>query len=135
MAHRAYKTLHPLMMAPDGFTLEPVDVIVPTTPEEPQDYTTALVPLTVEQYNFMTATLATEQNQVQKIPGYMRQHLSTSSTFCHNGTPQLVVQLIRQQETSMYSTSAFWLSVLHAVVSYIIPIHKDVCTCLQSVLT
>ena len=66
MAHRAYKTLHPQMMVPDRFTLEPVDVIVPTTPEEPQDLTTVLIPLAVEQYNFMTTTVT------QKIPGYMR---------------------------------------------------------------
>ena len=72
VAHRAYKTLHPQMTVPDGFTLEPVDVIVPTTPEEPQDYTTVLIPLTVEQRNFMTTTVTTEQNQVQKVPGYMR---------------------------------------------------------------
>ena len=71
MAHRAYKTLHPRMMVPDGFTLETVDVVVPTSPEEPQDYTTVLIPLTLEQYTFMT-TVTTEQNQVQKIPGYMR---------------------------------------------------------------
>ena len=56
MAHRAYKTLHPQMMVPDGFTLGAVDVIVPTTPEEPQGYTTVLIPLAVEQYNFVTAT-------------------------------------------------------------------------------
>ena len=84
MAHRAHKTLHPQMMVPDGFALEKVDVIVPTTPEEPQDYTTVLVPLIVGQYNFMTTTVTTEQNQVQKIPGYMRSHIEhwVSSVCC-----------------------------------------------------
>ena len=72
MAQRAYKTLRAPMTVPEGFTLEPVDVIIPTTPEEPQDNTTVMIPLTVEQYSFMTTTVTTEVNQVQKIPGYMR---------------------------------------------------------------
>ena len=72
VAHRAYKTLHPQMMVPEGFTLEPVDVIVPATPEGASGLHHGAGPLTVEQYNFMPTTVATEQDQAQKIPGYMR---------------------------------------------------------------
>ena len=73
------------MMVPEKFTLAPVDVIVPTTPEEPQDYTTALIPLTVQQYNFMTTTVTTEQDQVQKIPGCIMDCIGYISWFIHQG--------------------------------------------------
>ena len=53
------------MTVPEGFTLEPVDAIIPTTPEEPQDYTAVMIPLTVEQYSFMTTTVTSEPNQAE----------------------------------------------------------------------
>ena len=65
MAHRAYKTLRVPMTVLEGFALEPVDGV---TLDEPYNYTTVMIPLTVEQYTFMTTT---EPNEVQKIPGYI----------------------------------------------------------------
>ena len=71
MDHRAYKTLHMPLEVPDGFTIEQVGDN-PATPANPRDYTGVMIPLTMEQYKFITTAATSQPGEIQKIPGDMR---------------------------------------------------------------
>ena len=64
MDHRAYKTQHMPLTVPDGFTVEQVGDN-PTTPANPQGYTEVMIPLTMEQYKFITTTATSQPGGIR----------------------------------------------------------------------